>query len=510
MVKNKSINKKKIRLSNWQHFIRDYNFSMPDFTRVAWVSDKAKNVWRQRISMILQMWTMLERISILAKIRKCALITIDAEEFLSIGDWCIKNNIGFLPLTKQAAITSSYSAVGRPPEQGENFNFRVVLGQSSELLRFRKAWGKKDDSKMGELLGYPSCCRAFFREVWNNKGWIDTTWPMACGTSGAQVSSENLIEVNGHPYSNILLRWLGVRAVPHLPCSFNCKATVSFGDKMLTLAEKSGYNKEVDWLREMLDWPMEWSALNGIAEIRTPVVKILTATFPNPKKVIVHRKGSVYPSEGAKGLHFPYHISNADIDKLQRDNTNIEDWYYLDNGFSSMQAMYNAHKPVVNLASNVLQEIKGEVKILDLGCGNAALLKNISNIVNHCTPFGVDIEAKKINNAKQLLPAYKENFYCGNIFDTEMQWFNGTTYDLVILMPGRLLECSPEQAKQLRHYIATHASKLLIYTYSDVQENYGNLGALAKKTGLNVLNEQKNSLACLAEINGKIEKEATL
>ena len=36
----------------------------------------------------------------------------------------------------------------------------------------------------------------------------------------------NVIDVTGPPEANILWRWMGARAVPHLPCRFNCTDTV--------------------------------------------------------------------------------------------------------------------------------------------------------------------------------------------------------------------------------------------------------------------------------------------
>jgi hypothetical protein len=57
---------------------------------------------------------------------------------------------------------------------------------------------------------------------------------------------------------------------------------------------------------ELLDWPVEWSALHGIAEIRTPVVKIATRTDPTPERYVVRWMGKSFPADGARGLMFPY------------------------------------------------------------------------------------------------------------------------------------------------------------------------------------------------------------
>jgi hypothetical protein len=62
----------------------------------------------------------------------------------------------------------------------------------------------------------------------------------------------------------------------------------------------------MEWLTEILTWPVEWSALHGIAEIKTPVLKVSTNTDATALKYVVQRKGASYPVEGAHGLKFPY------------------------------------------------------------------------------------------------------------------------------------------------------------------------------------------------------------
>ena len=79
----------------------------------------------------------------------------------------------------------------------------------------------------------------------------------------------------------------------------------------------------MDWLLEILSWPIEWSALHGIAEIKTPVLKASTRTDAAPCKYTVRRQGDNYPLEGIRGLNFPYRLPPQRIlngsRELQRD-----------------------------------------------------------------------------------------------------------------------------------------------------------------------------------------------
>ena len=51
---------------------------------------------------------------------------------------------------------------------------------------------------------------------------------------------------------------------------------------------------------------VEWSGLHGIAEIKTPVLKISARTDATAQKYTVRWSGTGYPDEGATGLRFPY------------------------------------------------------------------------------------------------------------------------------------------------------------------------------------------------------------
>jgi hypothetical protein len=222
------------------------------------------------------------------------------------GEWA-KHGLNALPMEIQELFNYSFPNKSTQGERGQPFVFRFILGTPQDVSNFKSAWDACNHQEIGELLGYPRCCYEFFREVWVEQGMVDTTWPMAVAT-GALPDRVRSIEVTGPPEANILWRWMGVRAVPHLPCRFDCKHTVELGQKLIEIGRKAGYKNEMDWLLEILSWPVEWSALHGIAEIKTPVLKVSTQTDATAQKYVVRRKGDAYPLEGARGLNFPYRI----------------------------------------------------------------------------------------------------------------------------------------------------------------------------------------------------------
>jgi hypothetical protein len=181
----------------------------------------------------------------------------------------------------------------------------AVVGSCEDAIRAREAWIARADDALGLLFGYPECCRKFFREVWTERRCLDTTWAMATNTVVPQ-DRVVVLESTGAQLANILWRWLGVRAVPHLPCRFDCSETIQFGERLLLVAERAGFTDEVKWMREILSWPVEWSALHGIAEVKTPILRLSTRTDATASKYVIRWTGTSYPQDGATGLRFPY------------------------------------------------------------------------------------------------------------------------------------------------------------------------------------------------------------
>ncbi len=487
------------------------DFRLPDFTRYAWVSDQARATWEPRINRITNMLHELEWRAIAAGIRQCALRAIHPEQISSLAAILAPLSIEIEPLQK-IAISKNYSASLQTADEGEPFTYWAVLGCREDTEVFKYAYWENDQETIGRLLGYPECCTRFFMEVWVNQGCVDTTWQMAHETLSSHLITPYEIEIPQVSSSNILLRWLGVRTVFHLPCRFDCEATQQVADRLAEVARQAGFHEELDWLTEMLRWPVEWSALHGIAEIKTPVVKISTRTDATPQKYTVRYLGDTYPEVGVQGLTFPYkRPAKRQVSDSQQYKAGLEnpiqtvdetyqrfEWYFRDNGFSSRYAMDMSHQPILNFACSYLSQASG--KILDLGCGNGALLRKIWLKHQAVIPCGVDVIPEKIAHAKLLLPEYKDNFAIANIFDIESFWASNEEYDLVILMLGRLIEVAPIQGNQLLNRLKTQTSQVLVYAYDDYIREHESLEEMAKQVGVELLNFKAGTNVSMARI----------
>jgi hypothetical protein len=402
-----------------------------------------------------------------------------------------------------------YASTSSPSSPSKPFVFRLALGRPEDLRLFREAHEANDDASMGRFLGYPPCCTAAFVDDWVVKGSVDSTWSAACRSGGAP-KDESVVEVDGPPEANILLRWTGLRGVPHLPCSFQCEDTVMFARRLRQCSEHLVFVEEMAWLYEALSWPVQWSALHGIAEIKMPLMRIVSRADATKTEYRVLRRGTCYPADGANALRFPYETL-VRSPKARSDRRASKDavrvrlgggvgplWLAEENGFSSIYEMERAHVPIVGAARAACAGKQGGV--IDLGCGNGVLVKKICELDPHLIPYGIDSIGTRVDRAKMLMPNHAGNFICGELAVETGIWRGDRSYMLALLMPGRLLEMTSGQGKQLRSYLRSKVERVLVYAYGDWQRRYGNLQRLCLVAGLRMEDGSDTAVAGLAEV----------
>jgi hypothetical protein len=232
-------------------------------------------------------------------VRKGALIRISADSRTEYEKtWKQK---GLISISVASDRDESACSPGEMRE-GELF----AIAKPETLSGWKEAWTAHEHDAIGSFLGYPSCCRRAFHDRHVLRRWMDPTWPIALETISEESTSCQRVEIRGPAVTNMLWRRVGVRALPHLPCRFDCVSSADLGGLFLDLGKHSGFETEIDWLQEILSWPVEWSGLHGIAETKTPLFKVTTNTDATGEKRLVHWIGRNYPSEGAQGLGFPY------------------------------------------------------------------------------------------------------------------------------------------------------------------------------------------------------------
>lgn len=449
------------------------DFQLPEWTRVIWNSQAIRNNWEQRVNRVSRAFADIERKTVTAGIKPSCLINLSPEEISQLMMDLAGTDYVVVPLSKtNPASTYQSSGAGYDPKRP--LQYRAAITRLDLAADWKAAWAVSDNRRIGQLLGFPSCCVDFFEKYWVEEKMLDTSWAMSqTGTEGPREC-------------NILWRWVGVRAVSHLPCSFNCAGTYQIARQNIEFGRTIGYDQEMDWLEEILDWPVQWNALHGIAEIKTPILKISTRTDATADNVIVDRQGFSYPADGISGVKFPYqNRARTVITKTNafRRSLLLEN-QWLDNGFSSFEAMEHSHQ--ILLAA--LEPLKNsQFSIIDFGCGNAELLKSVQATVSEqAVPHGVELDADRFSRIKFNFPQQTDNFWQGNMFD-QAAWCDGH-YDVAVVMPGRLLETDASQAQAFVNWLNTHVNQVVFYAYGDwvqrIETGAGDFLSLLKNLGL--------------------------
>ena len=280
---------------------------MPAFTRTVWVSDQSRDVWERRFVGIAGCWKEIEWRTVMNQVRDCSLMWASSDEISGLESRLANHGLKILPLFARARRRFVKPGIIKSSHNSLQPLFRIVAGRAKHLGGFRKAWVRGDDDVVGQYLGYPSCCRVFFRKFFVQEKWMDCILPAALNTETPPGNIQD-VDVVGNPLLNPFWISVGVRLSPLFPCHFDCKHAGALAKYFAQAGEEAGFGAEIKFALEILNWPVEWSALHGIAEIKTPILKIAKRTDMTPLKYRIRWLGKSFPSEGGRGLDFPYRI----------------------------------------------------------------------------------------------------------------------------------------------------------------------------------------------------------
>ncbi len=434
--------------------MRRLPFVLPEWTRVGWASDAAREVWEPRIQRITRAWFAIEKWAVTDGAKLSALQNVPPEALPSYVAEAASRGLLALPLcqTPEARAYSSSTPASGP------LVYRVALTQPHLAADWPTAWAKHDDRAIGRLLGFPTCCCEFFQRTWVVDHRVDTTLAMV-GDRDAEVPAVSL--------ANILWRWVGVRLVSHLPCRFDCTESIATAEQLRQVGRDHGFTEEMDWAAQILGWPTEYTAWRGIAEIRTPILRVSTRTDATVEKLTVRYRGSGYPDEGGSGIDFPFQrrTTLVPLTALRSYRSAFDP---RDNGFASETALAAAHAVVLAAAGAPADAV------IDLGCGDGRLARAVAGTTGRA--FGVEINPDRASRAKARLT----NVIVGPIADVE-RW-RDVSVGLTLVMPGRILELSADEGARVRTGLTGRT--VVVYAYGDWLTKYGSLERLTKRAGL--------------------------
>jgi hypothetical protein len=157
-----------------------------------------------------------------------------------------------------------------------------LAGTARTVEAGEAAWRAGDVAGLGAMLGLPCCC------MQAHVADDPLQRPEWAALQGKGLTSWQ---------TNYTLHRLGLSPAPWLPCRPDCARTL---DWLADQEPSAG-------LDEILSWPLDWSALHGIAQVLTPVFRLVHDTVATGRKT-QHVRGALEmaPAESATGLVFPY------------------------------------------------------------------------------------------------------------------------------------------------------------------------------------------------------------
>ncbi|HLI47867.1 MAG TPA: hypothetical protein VKV18_04150 [Chthonomonas sp.] len=284
------------------------SFVLPPFVRYHWVSLSARDLWEPRFLKIRAALKQMEIESVHRGLKAVSVLTVLQAELPCLSRMCVERRLGLL---------IDYEA-----PMGE---VRVVIGSPTSLEAYQSALQSDDATRLAGLLGTPACCLRFAGEVYTSMGLSDLTVPLFL--RGGALDEQQRCTVPQSCYEvelNPLWRCVGLYTTPMYPCRLKCKRAKHRAVRFLQLGRELGYEREMEWLVAILSWPLLWTALHGIAEMKSPVIKIIHATDVSHRKVELALEGSLFPEQGAAGLQFPFYLSKQTISHSRAYQKGVE------------------------------------------------------------------------------------------------------------------------------------------------------------------------------------------
>ena len=259
------------------------NLDVNPFCKIVYNSPEHEEEWKSKIQKARGLFNKLEYLTVKDKKRKCATLHISPQNYDKTIERIMEDGLVWLPIQR----TKTYKGFSHKhfPTNTIDKNTIVygVLSYDIEYARQFKIASERpvDHKKIGELLGFPTCCGHFFDDAFNT--FFDPMYQIA-ENSDIISEEENTIKAKVHFTSTPLLRYVGFRIISHLPCSLSCEGTKKVSKNIWIPTAKKHYPLAYKYLKQILTLPGEWSVLHGVAKITTEPFTIIANSLPTKEE----------------------------------------------------------------------------------------------------------------------------------------------------------------------------------------------------------------------------------
>jgi uncharacterized protein len=259
------------------------DFHLPAFVRSTFVGESQRAIWQPRLEAVRNALARLGVEAVHRRIVPCSLLSVAPAQVFAIHN-------------QAAAYGLHTRLLSRPSPTNREM---MVVGDEQITACYQNAWEKGERILLDELSEVPLCCQDAHRHM----TYRDPIWPLM---TAYQTRTDNEIDVECSPTLNLLFKPLGISLLNHWPCTLHCEASLRLADRFLALGRETGMEEVMDWLLALLDWPAEWSALHGIAELKTGILKCAYDTDFTGERLTMRYHGRTLAAEAARGLSFAY------------------------------------------------------------------------------------------------------------------------------------------------------------------------------------------------------------
>ena len=221
-------------------------------------------------------------------VRRATTWHIDMNNLVNTFDMINNHELVFTPIA-QSGYYEGFSHCHRPVIPGKPsywYGSLTKTVEDGELFKTASNASSQDEvhTPIGELLGYPKCCTKKFISEWKT-GNYDAMYQIAEQTEGAEITETEtkkvctIHDIGTCSVNSPLLRYFGIRVIPHFPCGLKCKESHKLAQKWLKIMDDIDSDATND-LKALLQCIESWDSLNGIVEVDTPYFRGITHTYP--------------------------------------------------------------------------------------------------------------------------------------------------------------------------------------------------------------------------------------
>ena len=229
---------------------------MPNLSRLVWHGEKARAAWAPFLSSYAHQWEEAEMTSVADGQRDAAVANFSPVEYMAFLPWALERKLKVRVLRETAAL-DLFSHVTEPGEGN------LVVG----VARY-----ESDLETIDRNLGYPLCCV--------EAHWTRNVDPMA-EWAGVHATAD--------PFCNPLLRYVGLRLCPHIPCSPHCQESSKLGRALAGYLDQGVVARVVELLSDVT-----WDSYRGTAIVTARPFRIILGTVPLDERVVVRMKGAAH------------------------------------------------------------------------------------------------------------------------------------------------------------------------------------------------------------------------